>query len=112
MIVGLHIHNQLGSERTAEDMPRGTFPGLLRRDQTEAHLLAGESVIARDLRCFAISNQITARIARMGYRYPVEPQRASYDRRGHAREIASAGHRGFENMCVGLLHQPGEQSGV
>ena len=112
MIVGLHIHNQLGSERTAEDVPRQTFPGLLRRNQTEAHLLAGESVIARDLGCVAISNQITSRISYVSHRYLVEPQGASYDRRGHARGTLSAGRRGFENVCVGLLHQPGKESGV
>ena len=90
----------------------GAFGRFLRGDQAQAHLLAGDGVIASDLRGLAIADQIAARIAHMRDGYAVIPQSAGHDGGGHAGRGAAAGVRPLQKRVIGLLHQPWQHCGV
>ena len=112
MVVGVYICDQFGSERAAEDVARLALGCFLRGDEAQAHLLAGDGVVARDLGCLSIPDQIAARIAHMRNRNAVVPQSASHDGGRHPGRSPPARYGGLKHASVGLLDQTLQHRGV
>jgi hypothetical protein len=112
VVAGFHRHNHGRPQRPAQHVARFGAGGFARRDQAQAHVLVHHRVIARERLGVAMPDAVAARIPDVRNYHPVIAERAGNQRGGHVGPARAAGHAGFENPCVSLLHQPRQQRGM
>src|SRR5271154_97790 len=105
MIAAIHTDEQACTQGAAKQVFGGSIGCFTSREDAETPLIVDYGVIAGERDRFTAPDQITARIADVRYRRPIEPEGASDDCGGHRDTAWGSGAPCLVHVLVGRLHQ-------
>lgn len=90
MLLDVDVHEELGAERSAQEVAGFGFGRFGRGQHAKTHLLVDDRVVAGQEGLLVTPNQIAARVAHMGDRRAIVAKAAGHERSCHARAASAS----------------------